>query len=153
MTTPQPIEIDHEHINVMLWAGLWLKVAHNNMPLMWPVTDTSGDVVAVHTLEPDTADQVGRMLVAANTCTLAGPVIGPRYCYTVPRHTQWQIVEILRAVHFYSDQQLAHAPGWLHTEAAHFCQALQYRLTVQMPGYLSSPGHLTPTVVPARAGN
>lgn len=153
MTTPQPIEIDHEHINVMLWAGLWLKVAHNNVPLTWPVTNTGGEVLAVHTLEATNANQVGRMLVADNIHTLARPVFAPRYGYTVPRHTQWQIVEILRAVHFYRDQQLAFVPGWLHTEAAHFCQALQYRLTVQIPGYLSSPGHITPTVVPALAGN
>ncbi len=153
MTTPQPIEIDHEHINVMLWAGLWLKVAHKNVPLTWPVTDTGGDVVAVHTLEATNADRVGRMLIADNTATLAGPVFAPRYSYSAPRHTQWQIVEILRAVQFYRDQQLAFVPGWLHTEGAHFCNALQYRLTVQIPGYLGSPGHITPTVVPALAEN
>lgn len=153
MPTPEPIEIDHEHINVLVWAGLWLKIAHDDVPLSWPVTNPAGEVVAVGTLEPATADQVGAMLVNANTATLARPATAPRYRYAPPRHTQWQIVEILRAVHFYTDQQLAHAPGWLHTEAAQFCQALQYRLAVQLPGYLSSPGHITASATPALAGN
>lgn len=153
MPDHRAVAIDHEHINVMLWAGLWLKIAHNGEPLMWPVTDDHGDVVAVHTLEPANADAVGHMLIDANTAMLTQAQPGPAYHYTVPRHAQWQIVEILRAVHFYTDQQLAHAPGWLHSQAAQFCQALQYRLIVQMPGYLGSPGHITPAVTPALVGN
>jgi len=148
MTEADAILVDVEHINVMIWAGLWLKIAHGDQPLTWLAADEYGDFAAPTTLEPATADRTGQMLIDTNA-TAVGTPTRPAYRYNTPQYHRWQVVEVLRAVHFYQDQ-IAAADDWPRNEANHFCQALIDRLVVQLSGYLGATAHITATTIPAR---
>lgn len=58
--------VDPEHINVMIWAGLWLREAQHNEPLAWPVLDEFGRPHHLAVLDNATADAAGQMLLDTN---------------------------------------------------------------------------------------
>lgn len=133
--------VDPEHINVMIWAGLWLKEAQHNEPLAWPVLDNA------------TADATGQMLLDTNARAVNNEQGRDQlyvYSYTPPRYRNWQVIEILRAIDFYTYQGAA-LDYWIYSEAYFFSSVLASRLVQQMPGYLSAAPHITPQTQPAMA--
>lgn len=126
--------LDHEHIHVLIHAGLqeWPEG-----PLTWATPSRRREE-----LTPDTADQVGQMLVTENHRSHAYSLnpneqpafFAPMYTYQEPRYTNWQDVEILRALHGYV-WEASDAPDWRDTEACMFYEQLEGRTMQRLPGY------------------
>ncbi|MEN4460901.1 hypothetical protein VXE65_02590 [Mycolicibacterium conceptionense] len=145
--------VDPEHINVMIWAGLWLKEAQHNEPLAWPVLDELGQHRHLATLDNATADATGQMLLDTNARAVNNEQGRDQlyvYSYTPPRYRNWQVIEILRAIDFYTYQGAA-LDYWIYSEAYFFSSVLASRLVQQMPGYLSAAPHITTQTQPAMA--
>jgi hypothetical protein len=135
--------VEAEHINVLLWAA---HEAFRRPPgnLTW-IFDNP---IRVHQLTHNNLDEVGQMLVDANTasvnyCYFNNPVHEPyEYRYTRPLHTTWSIVEVLNALHCY-EYQASDPKDWQSTEACAFCRALQNALINALPGYDRGPWAIT----------
>jgi hypothetical protein len=137
------------------WSGRghWLKVAQHDLPLQWPVLDEHGQLDHLNTLEPETAEPLDKCSWIPNARAVNAEHNADHlyvYSYSQPRHVKWQIVEILRAVDFYT-YQAAQNTDWLHCEASFFCSVLTSRLVQQIPGYLGASPHITATTWPAMA--
>lgn len=145
--------LDPEHINVMIWTGLWLKVAQNDQPVEWPVLDHHGRITGTETLHPENADRIGQMLLDANARAADSEHHTETlyvYSYQRPQHTTWRVIEILRAIHAY-EYDTCRIKGWLTSRAYHYCAAISHRLTQQLPGYLSAQPRITTQTWPAMA--
>ncbi|WP_157680456.1 hypothetical protein [Mycobacterium dioxanotrophicus] len=145
--------VEPEHINVMIWAGLWIKAAQYNEPLQWPVLDEHGEPLYLNMLEQHTADSVGQMLLDTNAAAVNsehGRNNAYVYSYAEPQYCNWQVIEILRAIDFYTFQ-CAQLENWIYTEAYFLCSVLASRLVQQIPGYLTAAPHITATTQPAMA--
>ena len=150
-------EVSELHIHALLTAGL-----HNHRtgygqsvsPLRWfaPSTETEGDhergepwgpAMIEHykqrqrELTPETAGQVGAMLMAENRRS-----VNHRYDETqeeapyvfekLPGRPDPIIV--LKAISCYEYQSCEH-PEWEESEAHAFCEALRHRMIAALPGY------------------
>ena len=141
--------VEAEHINVLLWA------AHKGFrkPL-GNLTWIYDNPIRVHQLTDDNLDQVGQMLVDANTasvnyCYFNHPVQEPyEYRYTRPLHTSWSVVEVLKALQCY-EYQACEPKDWQHTEAYAFCRELQNMLIQALHGYDPAPWGITRISLPA----
>lgn len=140
--------VEAEHINVLLWAARYgYRRAGAN--LTWAYDNPT----RVNQLTEDNLDQVGQMLVDANTasvnhCYFDNPVHEPyEYRYTRPLHTSWSIVEVLKALHCY-EYQTCEPGDWQHTEAHAFCRELQNALVSALSGYDHAPWGITRLSVP-----
>ncbi|MCA4741556.1 hypothetical protein QRB41_27545 [Mycobacterium avium subsp. hominissuis] len=142
-----------EHINVLIWAGLWLGQAQG-VTLQWSTCTEQGQWVTKY-LTPQTADSVGQMLVDTNTRavnTQYGRDDMYVFSYQPPRRHEWGIVEILKAIDYY-EHQGAQNDDWPYSEAFFFCFALTAMAIQQLPGYRQAPWHITPATPPAAAIN
>ncbi|MGD9622363.1 MAG: hypothetical protein AB7G47_20260 [Mycolicibacterium sp.] len=145
------VQIDLEHIHVLVWAGLWLEDAQKT-PLAWPVVSGNGRVEGLSRLTADTADTVGQMLVDTNTRAVNDDTGQDNlyiYSYREPHHREWNQVEILKAVQFYEYQNTIN-DDWHLCEAYYFCQVLKSRMMHQLPGFLGAPWHITADILPAQ---
>jgi len=139
--------IDHEHINVLVWAGL-------KDPRLGPLRWYWGTPTISTELHPETAAATGQMLLDANADTLGhlysdhGPY--PAYTYRAPLHHSWTELEILNALHCYRYNSCEH-PGWEDSPARAFVDALEARLIHRLPGYTSGPWAIGPESLPAAA--
>ncbi|WP_236722095.1 hypothetical protein, partial [Mycobacterium avium] len=139
-----------EHINVLLWAGRYgFRRPCGNLTWIY------GNPIRVNQLTDDNLDQVGQMLVDANTasvnyCYFNNPVAEPySYRYTHPLHTSWSVVEVLKALQCY-EYQSSDPKDWHTTEAYAFCRELQNMLIQALPGYDPAPWGITRISLPAR---
>lgn len=145
------ILIDPEHINVMIWAGLWIEDALGGQSLCWPVVADDGTVIDLARLTRGNADTVGQMLVNTNTRAVNddnGLDDFYIYSYTEPVRREWSIVEILKAIQFY-ERQNAINDNWHRCDAYYFCQILKSALIHQLSGWLGAPEHITSATMPA----
>lgn len=141
--------VEAEHINVLLWA------AHQGFhrPL-GNLTWIYDNPIRVHQLTHDNLDQVGQMLVDANTtsvnyCYFNNPVHEPyEYRYTRPLHTNWSVIEVLKALQCY-EYQSCEPKNWQATEAYAFCRELQNILVQALPRYDHAPWGITRISRPA----
>lgn len=145
------VQVDPEHIHVLVWAGLWLADAQDGEPLFWVVLDDDGRVAELPRLTPHTADAVGQMLLDTNTRAVnddTGRDDLYIYSYREPTSREWNQLEILKAVQFYEHQNII-LDDWHRCPAYYFCKVLTSRMLYQLPGFLSAPGHITATTLPA----
>lgn len=140
--------VDPEHINVMIWAAAH-KVNRHHGPLRWYY----GNPTHAGQVSHDNVDQVGQMLLDENAAS-----VNYRYTeddvfvyeYRPPQHTNWSVVELLKAIDCYEYQACEH-PDWAQSQAHAFCQALRLRLISALPGYDAASWRITPNTVPQRA--
>lgn len=148
--TDDTVLVHPEHINVLIWSGIWLGEAQNFV-LQWSHRDeTSGQWTTRH-LSRETADAVGQMLVDSNTSAVNkehGKDDVYVYSYRPPQHHEWQIVEVLKAIDFY-EYQGAHNDDWPYSSAFYFCYSLRARAISHLPGYYTAAWHITGTTAPA----
>lgn len=139
-----------EHINVLIWAGIWLGDVQN-AALEWSCHDDATEQWATRQLTRETADVIGQMLVDTNVRAVNkehGRDELYVYSYEPPRHHEWQIVEVLKAIDFYEYQGAQNA-DWPYSDAFYFCFALRARAIAHMPGYSAAPWHITTETAPA----
>ena len=133
--------VDHEHINVMIWAGLTTSRGHDG-PLRWHFDNPS----RINTLTTDTATEVGQLLLTTNIVSVdylyRQTAAAEEYIYQRPQHTTWSIPSLLNAVHCY-EYQACEFPHWVDTEAHAFCRALEQALIRNLPGYREGPWGIT----------
>ncbi|WP_204806033.1 hypothetical protein [Mycobacterium riyadhense] len=141
--------VEAEHINVLLWAAH--EGFHRPLGNLSWIYDNP---IRVKQLTHDNLDQVGQMLVDANTasfnyCHFNDAIHEPyTYRYTRPLHTSWSIVDVLNALHCYEYQ--SNEPKDWHTSQAHaFCRELQNMLIQALPGYDRGPWAITGISQPA----
>lgn len=144
--------VHHEHIHVLLWAAARpvpdcgrLHWYYGN-PTRWNQMD--GPATA------DTRDDIGQMLLDENAASVnylynRTDCVGA-YTYRPPQHTDWSSPELLNALRGYQYQSCEH-PGWAHSQAKAFCDALQQRLVYTLPGFAGGPWLITPSSAPAAA--
>lgn len=144
--------LDHEHIHVLVHAGLkvWpYEVDGSHLPLSWTRDGRREQ------LTPDNVHQVGQMLVNENHRSHAYAMdpnnpafFSPVYTYQDPHYTDWQEVEILRAIHGYV-WEACDAPDWRDTGACRFCEQLEGRTMQRLPGYdMARTWAITPSTMP-----
>lgn len=134
------------HIDVLIRAGL-RKKEHWDSPLQWVKPGTNPTDWA--SLTPETATDVGRMLVAENVRNLQylyedrlGPdeVAPPPYVYvhrgvgTAIVVETYEPVAVLKAAASYA-YQCCDYDGWENSEAKAFIEQLRLHLIRQLPGY------------------
>ncbi|APA78440.1 hypothetical protein BB737_08560 [Mycobacterium avium subsp. hominissuis] len=139
-----------EHINVLIWAGIWLGDAQNAV-LEWNFHDDVTEQWITRRLTRETADVIGQMLVDTNARAVNQEHGSDElyvYSYQPPRHHEWQIVEVLKAIDFY-EYQGAQNPDWPYSDAFFFCFALRAHAIAHMPGYGTAPWHITTETAPA----
>lgn len=131
--------VDPEHINVLLWAAQNYSTPRT---FAWIYDNPT----RVGQLTPDTIDEVGQMLIAANTASVnhhypndpAGPCQPYDYQYTPPLHTTWSITELLNALECYEYQ--SDGPNdWTSSQAHAFCREMQNTLISRLPDYDEGP--------------
>jgi hypothetical protein len=141
--------VQAEHINVLIWA------AHQGF--RWHRSNFAwiyDNPIRVNHLTDDNLDQVGQMLVDANTASVNyrhvhSPALEPYlYRYTRPLHTSWSIVEVLNAVDYY-EYQSSQPNDWDTSQAHAFCRELQKMLIQALPGYDRGPWAITDISRPA----
>ncbi|WP_084253603.1 hypothetical protein [Mycobacterium avium] len=134
-----------EHINVLIWAGLQRAVGAG--PLSWYYGNPSWRGV----LEPDTATDVGQMLLAENVASVNHYSTEQQdkvnYTYRTPIQTAWTTPELLNALHCYR-YQASDRPDWKTSQACAFVDALESRLIRRLPGYTEGPWGIGPDSVP-----
>lgn len=143
--------VEHEHINVLLWAGL-------QQPRLGALRWHFGNPRFEGELQPETANAVGQMLLDSNATGVnhlydtTDPVetFVETYTYRPPRHRSWSTPELLNALTCYEYQACEH-PNWEGSQARAFVEALRHRLISRLPGYSTGPWAITPTSVPAAA--
>jgi hypothetical protein len=145
--------VDDEHISVLLYAGL---LEDTFGPLAW----CWDNPLRREELTPETADRVGRMLLAENHRSVNYAYQTPPlsdmdwlvYTYSRPQHVNWLETEILKAIHCYQYQS-CESPDWRDTEAWWFCDALEKRIIRNLPGYeLGNTWGITAHSVPIATG-
>jgi hypothetical protein len=133
--------VDPEHIHVLLWAAQNYSTPRT---FAW-IYDNP---MRVGHLAPYTFDQVGQMLIDANTASVnhrrhpTTPQQSCRYRYTPPLHTSWSIIELLNALECY-EYQSGQPDQWESSQAYAFCREMQKTLTAQLPGYDKGPWAIT----------
>lgn len=139
-----------EHVNVLIWAGIWLGDAQH-LVLQWSYCDEATGQWITQQLTRETADAVGQMLVDTNARAVNnehGKDDVYVYSYQPPQHHEWQIVEVLKAIDFY-EYQGAQNDDWPYSAAFYFCYALRARAIAQIPGYRAAAWHITTETTPA----
>jgi hypothetical protein len=155
--------VDHEHIRVLVWAGLRPSAAG---PLQWAFLERDEDwdededgldagEARGRELTPDTAAAVGAMLVAQNE-----RVVGERYAeepgeeawhrdyvHAAPVHDTWSAVELIKAIEYYryqsfTDEEYDDAGA---SESLQFLNRLIMRVVDTLPGR-REPGWSYPAV-------
>lgn len=129
--------VEHEHINVMVWAGL-RYVDSPYYPLRW----FHGNPETRSILDYTTSDETGHMLLAENVASVNyrynEKTSVPDYYYEPPRHTSWSLGELFNAIACYEYQSCEH-PSWDTSQAHQFCRALKRHLIHAIPGYTNGP--------------
>ena len=91
-----------------------------------------------HYVTRETADQTGAMLWLENYRSVnyrysdSPAEVPPRYTFRLAKERE--LIEELKAIHCYVYQACEH-PAWADSEAKALCEALEWRLTRQLPGY------------------
>jgi hypothetical protein len=101
-------------------------------------------------LQPETRDQVGQMLVDANTASVNDRYDENNvyvYSYSPPKHIQWQTVELLKAIDCF-EYQSCETGDWVGSEAYNFCDSLRGRLIGTLPDYSDSAWGITADTEP-----
>jgi hypothetical protein len=140
--------VDHEHINVLLWAAA--KPVPPNGPMYWYYDNPT----RCNQVDPDGSnrDEIGQMLLDENAASVnhlyRRDDHAARYTHRRPQHTEWTVAELLNAIRGYQYQSCEH-PGWERSQAKAFCDALQQRLIATLPGYTEGPWLITGSSLPA----
>lgn len=143
--------IDHEHVRVLVWAGLQPRFGG---PLRWWFDD--GSTRADRILTEADAASVGAMLVAQNEAAFndVHEWEDPHapYEHASPLRDDWSAVAVLKALQHY----VYHAfldedhDEWTSNEAGMFCSALSGSIVASVPGW--DPTTWTPAVLRAAPG-
>ncbi|WP_144750275.1 hypothetical protein [Curtobacterium pusillum] len=127
--------IDHEHIRVLVWAGLQPRFGG---PLRWGHHGEDGAVV-VGTVDAGSAAELGAALVGQNEA-----VFDARhdwdddhepYEHAAPERETWTAVEVLKAIDHYLYHAMDEEAGdhWTSIDAAMYCEALRHGIVANDP--------------------
>ena len=135
-----------EHLNVLLWGAL--RAGHGRICWHYGNPTRMGELTAENTTA------VGQMLLEANVASVnylynAAGAAEP-YHYRTPVHTDWNAVELLKALACY-EYQSCESPDWEASSAQRLCRVIERELIVSLRGWTEAPWSISTTSAPAAA--